>query len=608
MKQLIAALDTPVPRTRWPYVAAAVALAGVSVGVVAMTRSPKRDPAVACASTKTLVAATWNPMREAAVISKLRGYGKTAAATLEIIARLNDYAARWSHDRFDACSDEVTQRVPIAEAAARIACLDIAGDTFADTVDAVEQDSNGEAIPMWKRVAALSPVESCSSPDALKLAIRGGDHRKLMLDLARAEERGGLAVFVELRQRADAAKDSPALLEIGLGEARSALYSREYDAAEDALRRSLLLAEQLDAQTARVRVVALLARVRCSRGRDPESYLAMADAALARLDASQAGIETNGVLEAHAECAARGTDVAKAVTAYEALVARFREHYGANSVTLAEARGVLATWYRRAGRNDEAAREEAEVARVIEMYVGDRTAAASDAASAAGTALMNGDIEKAIQLQRRSADLFTGALGNDKLKAQALPSLAMFYEVTQQWRVAIDTHGELLAILDKLDSDAITEELRAEALAYRGNARLYLDEVDAAIPELEQGIELGTKRKLVEVVAVAQLALGRAWLAKKEPQRAVRLLRDGLVTHAKLGQVASYRVGIAQFALAQALWQLGQKTESRDAARDAEVSVTRGIDEANATPLGTYGLPSRRAKLDEVIKWREAHR
>ena len=65
------------PGKQWPYVATALVLAGVSVGIVAMTRSSKRDPAVACASTKTLVASTWNPMREAAVIGRLRGYGKT---------------------------------------------------------------------------------------------------------------------------------------------------------------------------------------------------------------------------------------------------------------------------------------------------------------------------------------------------------------------------------------------------------------------------------------------------------------------------------------------------------------------------------------------------
>ena len=118
----------------------------------------------------------------------------------------------------------------------------------------------------------MTPIEACSSPDALKLTIRGGDHRKLMLDLAHADAGGGgpgATPFVALRQRAQSANDVPALLEIGISEARASLALREYDAAEEALGRSLLLAEQIDAQTARVRVVALFARVRCSRGRDP---------------------------------------------------------------------------------------------------------------------------------------------------------------------------------------------------------------------------------------------------------------------------------------------------------------------------------------------------
>src|SRR5262249_32284557 len=149
---------------------------------------------------------------------------------------------------------------------------------------------------------------------------------------------------------------------------------------------------------------------------------------------------------------------------------------------------------------------------------------------------------------------------------------------------------------------------RAEAHAFRGTSQLNLGEANAALPDFERALELATADQ-TESIAISQLGLGRAWVALGEPQRALRYLREGLATHAKLGsEVARFRVGVAELALAKALWAVGDKPASREAAKQAEAHVAVGLEESRKTPAGRFGVPFRQAQLDELVRWRDGHR
>src|SRR5690606_35480361 len=148
--------------------------------------------------------------------------------------------------------------------------------------------------------------------------------------------------------------------------------------------------------------------------------------------------------------------------------------------------------------------------RTLQRVATDTTPLAQEQATRSHEAFMSGDVHGAIAHQRRAIALFP----NDQLKGQALVMLAQYHGVLLDWRASVDTQHEAIATLQRVPVSPFIEQLLAEAYAYAGWDRVYLDEAQAAIPELERGLALATTHQLTELVAVAQLGLGRAWLAR----------------------------------------------------------------------------------------------
>ncbi len=333
----------------------------------------------------------------------------------------------------------------------------------------------------------------------------------------------------------------------------------------------------------------------------------MAEIATGKLDRGRHLVEYTQLLEARARCAFR-EDPRTALPIYEELFAQDTARYGADSMLVIERRSMLAEIDRLVGRADEARAHEAAVDQLMTTYIGDRDAAAQTLVRRAHVAFMSGYVDHAIELQRKGTELLRSLPDGEQLRADALRTLATYYEVKVAWRLAAQAHGDALAALEHLPETSANSQLRAESHAFRGSVRLELGDAKQALDDFQRALELADGAR-TEILAIAQLGLGRAWLALDEPQRALRFLREGLASHAKLGaEVERFRIGVAELALAKALWAVGDKQGSRATAKQAETSVAAGIDESRQDPRGRYGRAFHQAQLDEIVRWRDAHR
>ncbi len=601
MRELVAALQ-PRPRSVWPWITGAAALAVVATIGIVMARREMPSGAVTACSTQGNTGAVWNAARRGQLVARLKARGLTPTAIDEIAARLDDYAARWSAQRRETCLAEAHGQLDVHSSTARSVCHALALAAFADTVQSFETDADMDSMTAAKQAASLPSVEGCASEDAIKLAVASAEHEKLMQDLL-SWRTADLTSFEPLRTRAAASKDLPAQLEIALTEAKRALDLGSYVIAEAALQRGMPIAEQLDASGARARLLALAAQLRCAQNKDPESYLPMAEAAGKRLDPVRNATEVTAILEARAACLVRATDPAPAIPILEALIARAQDNH-ATALDEITPRSDLALVYRRLGRNEDAAKQEAIVLQIFSGYTSDTSALGEEASNSSNAAFMAGDLHGAIAHQLRATPLYTQPIH----KAQSLGSLAMYYDVLLDWKSAIPTQDEVIRIVTALPVSDFNDQLLAEAYVYAGWDRLYVDDVDGAQPMFDKGLPLATKFDKTELIAVAQLGLGRVWLARKEYARAVRFTQDGLATHAKLGDAAQFRVAIGLYTLAQAQWALDDKHAARESAQEAEVAATKGLDQARNISLGSFGLPFKQSKLDEMVRWREAHK
>ncbi len=606
MAELLAAIE-PRPARRWPWLVAGAATLAIGAPAFVMTRHD-RDPGADCASTKTLLDPVWNPQRSQQVADKLVERLIHRDVALEVTRGLASHATRWTQIRHDACMDTVTRRIPAEAGAAQARCLDVNRVYFEQAIDwMVTSTDYSDPATLWRRVAGLPAVEACRGAEAVRLAVGGQAHLDLMRDVAGASS-ASLEAFVSLRARAEAASDSPAQLEIALVEARRALALHEYKAADPALDRALLLAETLDVPSARVRALAMSARSKCAQSVDATVVLGLADAASRRLDEKNHALEIDELLDAKAQCAFKATRYDEAATAYSALVDRLVARYGKDDLLQLEPRSMLLLAYQQLGKRSEAARENAEVTRLIVKNGGGTMAAAMSATLASSQAFSAGDLREAIVQQRRAVDLWPPTGPTLFLRAQSLDQLAMLHEIDAAWTAAIETHNETLSLLTEPQPVPANELVRLRALTFRGADRLSAGDLDGAADDLQRALPLTRQLGETEMIAVAELGLGRILVQRRQWRKGAEQLREGMTTVAKLGQASSLRLGLAELALAQAQWQLGDKEAARDTARKAELDVSKSIDEARKVAVAKNNVTWREAKLAEVVRWRDEHR
>ncbi len=256
MKALVAAMTFSPPSRHWVWLAAGIGALAIAGTAFVMLRGEKRDPVAECAPRRADLDTVWNPARHSALIDTFETRGWTRAAGTEVATRFDELAARWLDARVDACAADVTGATPRPQLVARNHCLDLARQSFEETIDAVEQHAlDLTAISMF--VAAMPSVDACESEDASRLVVAIDGHAALMREIAHEMYVGTLEGIAPLRARAEQLGDTPAQLELALVEARMAIPTADFELAESALHRGLSLAEALGATAARTHALAV---------------------------------------------------------------------------------------------------------------------------------------------------------------------------------------------------------------------------------------------------------------------------------------------------------------------------------------------------------------
>ncbi|HUJ60067.1 MAG TPA: hypothetical protein VLX92_16290, partial [Kofleriaceae bacterium] len=510
-------------------------------------------------------------------------------------------AAGWVALRREVCTTGAEQRVAPERLAARSACLDARLAELAQTAQRIVGDRAADALAQWRRIEAMAPVEACRDDATAQLAVGDAVHQELMRAIQSIDPvRATVAELEPLRARAEAAGDRAAELvaELELGELLAGSDPKQGDAM---LAQALAHAEQLGVESARLRALAALARSACRQGRyDAAAPLfALADAAAPR-DPSDA----DAVERAHAECLyqQRSPD---AVPRLRALIERSVARAGAENPDVLALHLELAQALYALGRVDEGAREQATFDRILARYVAASGTAAQREEAAASAARDRGDLDGAIDHQRRAVELW----GPDhaKERAFALSDLAILYDIAASWQLAAATYGEVAHGI-AADAPSDLRVLRAESLVSRGTVLLALGDLDGATAAFDQGAPEAHELADTAVTIEADLGRGRIAVARGDGARGARLLRAALAAYAAQPQPAAYRTGVAQLALARALWAAGDRAGAIATAQLAETSIARALDDARASSLGRHQVPVREAALAEVAAWRDAHR
>jgi eukaryotic-like serine/threonine-protein kinase len=307
MHGVLAALELGLARRRrrWLAIASApVLVAGLTLWAVADRAQPVDASAVdLCSGAEARVAEVWDPEVRAAIEARLVASGADyAAATWAAVqTELDDYTRAWAGQHRDAC--EATRlRGEQSEAILdlRMACLDrrlheveIVTRTLLDADAGVVEHAvtAAHALGWLGACADLDALQSrvrLPHDPALREAIETGHTRlaeAMILDAA-GRYTEALAIADEVATQAKTLEHAPLAAAASLRRAAALEGRGEFAAAEAALLDTLALAEasrdEAVAADAWLRMVWIVG-VELGRGREGESWLRLAEAAVARL-------------------------------------------------------------------------------------------------------------------------------------------------------------------------------------------------------------------------------------------------------------------------------------------------------------------------------------
>ncbi len=607
---MAALLDELEPRAkRWPYVALGVGAVGAAITTTLLLTRGAAAPDVdaVCGPTTRLIDAVWGPPQRQALATALKAQGHLPDTLVELEHRLDRYATRWTTERRAACLAEATRRATPEQITGRLACLETRKSNLDVTIASMMSGRTGDVFSTWKRVISLAPAESCAGDDAARLSSASAAHQALMRDLAVATSTDE-APLAAVADRAEAAKDLPAVLEIALTRASDALDQSRVVDADAALERARPLAEALDAPSTRVRALALSARSLCIQGRaaDADRFLAMATAGAQRLRDVESEAEIDEVFGARAECMYRRGDNAPLVPLLLERIAEVQRRYGREGLEESQLRWRLGHAYLGLGRPEDAARES-RTAHGIEMrFVKADKAAAAIENELALEAMQDNDLDGALAHQRRTVELFETMRAPELVAS--LSMLADLHDISAEDRPAIAVYTRLIEDVSPETTDEEAAAARVEAFDNRGWIYLRIGDTAHAASDFKAAIDGGARIERPDLVTSAEIGLGRTWVALREFERAVRVLRPALATYGKKSDRPSGRLGLARFALAQALWETGDRAAAIALARDAEAAIAAGLAGVKAAPLARKLVPRTEAMLADIERWRDTHR
>ena len=579
----------PRPR-RWPMIAGGVAALAAASAITWVVSRPAAlpDPEVTCAGTRTQFTDTWNPTKRARWIAAAHANGALEDAASELAARLDRFADGWTSQRYETCVEQTTGAVDDLRAARRNACLDTRRVEFEATIG---NTSPEDALALWRRVAALSEPAACR--DASHAF--GSGYQALVLAAARARTVDELAAVAT---RAEREGDQRAQLSLSLSLAARALADNRLADADARARRAVTLAEALAQPFERVRALSLSARALCASGKQEEAdrFLEIAEAASrSQTDA------LDEVHDARATCLAYRRDFAEAVPMLVAMLERVTRRYGRDSFEAYELHHRLIEAYQALGQQAGFARHMDEWNRLFIKLVGGADAVLE---TQINDALLRGDLDAAIDYQRRIAanQLHFQRPG----LAGSLEILGNLYEVAGDWQAAITSYDRALQVLpDATDEQAL--KTRASALVGRGEDHLRLGHFELAAADFKASLAYIEKVKRADLLLRVQLGSGRVAAEQGDHARAIRILLVAIPALIKANTPTRLTLAEAQFALARAQWQRGDKPASRLTAREAEANFATAIDDAIQQPITQKLIPYRRGRLRAIETWRADH-
>ena len=160
MPALLAILARDAPRTRGPWLAAAV-LSTMAAGTAFALADWRAGEASACTGAAAELADTWDDDRRAAVAAAL-------PEPTRALVGLDRYADEWTAAHRDACLDHRRGELSAARFDDRARCLDRRRRALASAVDVLT--APGTAPDSAQVVARLPSIATCNDPEAARLA------------------------------------------------------------------------------------------------------------------------------------------------------------------------------------------------------------------------------------------------------------------------------------------------------------------------------------------------------------------------------------------------------------------------------------------------------
>jgi len=610
MDALIAELSRD-RRAQWVRIGSVLAaMIGVSMGVVAYARAHHAAPAP-CAGAERKLAGVWDDARKEKLRAAFLAAGSRYAgdAWNETERALDAYAARWVAMHTETC--EAT-RVHGDQSEAlmdlRIACL----DSRAREVQALtDLFASGNARSLERSVqaaSALSSIEGCAEIDVLRARVPRPSDPARRLELER------------LSTQVDQA--------VALARAEDML------AAEQAARPLVESAKAAGDGSLESKVHYILGRAHVQRGewaRADAEYFEAQVAAEAALDEPEKVRALVGLVFNLAHQEGRGADAARMGKLAGAILARLPKE--------TELRGNLesnlAILDEREGRYADAFVKHERSLALREADAPDGYRVALALANSANTLMELGQMQKALEYQRRAIDIYERRLGpHHPLLGLALSNIALSERSLRQWddglahvlrareifKDAFGPEHRQVSRAGGIASDILGDMGRLpEALAEAQNTlalaeRLFPNERDTINAMNSVGVIFVRMGRGAEAIAIQLRAralcerlgnpahqtpdvlsvLGAAYMVSNQPRKALELLERShtlrLAAKPEAGELAETRM-----LLARALWDTGTD-------RGRAIALAEQVRDAYAAK------PRFEPERDAAIAWLDAHK
>lgn len=520
MAELLAELrdDPAVRRRRWALGAAFVGLLGLAGwGIAGRAQEPVAPPPPEiCVDMGAPLEGVWDDGRRTSVEAALLATGSPLAESTAVRVRggLDDYAARWTAARTEAC--EATARGEQSEAMLdlRMACLDGRLDHLRAAVDVLAEADRGTVVRAVELVKRIPSLERCADFDALTAEHPPPEDPELAAEVRRLEQALAGASAIATAGKYGVGLERvvevmPAVVDTGHGplvvgatrlrgrlEARSGRYFDAVETLESAYHAAVAqrsFEEAAAASSSLVRIYGSVLAQPEQAARWDRHAESMAEAS----GSSRATLANNRGLVSLAQ-----GDEAAAREAFE-LALELQEQRGADPLSSTPALHNLATMAIGAGDWETARRNDTLVCEIVERDLGPAHPALLPCSTGlARVAAHEGDWVEAQSKLERAIGVTRDALGV-RHPRQMIPMAVLSDVLRARGELAAAQRNDEHALVIALAAFGPAHPKTGVALASLGETLLAQERFAAAVPVLERAAALCSGEGTDPVVAAA---------------------------------------------------------------------------------------------------------